>query len=136
MVTPPKHILIHNQLVKSHVPQISNQINRLLSPQTLPAKSEIQKNEFLALSPVKEQALHQLTLSNEDQVGISEQIQFNVLSNNSIPITIDSNQYENIRNQLHEARIENASNRADKTRLNREKLELKSRVKQQAKLIF
>ena len=46
------------------------------------------------------------------------------ISNYSMKLSIDSVAYENIRNQLHETRLESANSRALITKLNREKLEL------------
>jgi hypothetical protein len=53
----------------------------------------------------------------------------------SLQVTIDSLEYESIRRQLHDTRLENAENRKKQTLLNRKSLELETKVKQQAKII-
>ena len=47
-------------------------------------------------------------------------------------IMVNSQEYEEIRAQLHETRLKNAYQRGEMTRLNRENLQLKHKLDQQA----
>ena len=57
------------------------------------------------------------------------------LSNYSMVLSINSADYESIRAQLHNTRLENAANRAKINQINREKLELSSQLGQQSQAI-
>ena len=102
-------------LVLSHEKKVRKKINQLVQSEAVFNRNASPKIKQVNVSRHNSQANHKelsaLKPESNSQMleqlpcQTSENIQLNCLSNLSIPITIDSLQYENIRSQLHEARV-------------------------------
>lgn len=83
----------------------------------------------LSENPVPNEALEAI-----NHYVLEQRVQKMSDQTNSVPYTINSNM-EDIYSQLHDARMENASNRAEHTKLKREKKQLEAKIDTQEYLL-